>query len=348
MTDPIPPTTEALSEALQISEEVLRNIELSELPLSNIALKASRLARLLNEFDYQKLFEYEAGGYPSAPEGISPDVWELAQVAGRTYQKQTKEGDTKTYAYIESIEALEQKIATNKLGLDAARDRDVSVSSANPNQYVMAGIGNFMERKRLRDEILEASKRLSGRKTYIHQYLLRKNYELKYSGFVGDAFARIRDSVDSQIGSCVPSAVQKFSAVYENLNSSNPEDWSNAVHSCRRIFQDLADVVFPARHEDRIVQVKGKPRHIKLGADNYVNRLICFVQDQSSSERFQEIVGSNLSSLGERLDAVVKATQKGSHATITSREEADRYAVYTYMLVADILALLSVEDGKSS
>jgi len=62
MTDTIvPPSAEALKEALSLSEEILRNIELSELPLTNIALKASRLARLLNEYDVQKIMEFEAG-----------------------------------------------------------------------------------------------------------------------------------------------------------------------------------------------------------------------------------------------------------------------------------------------
>lgn len=81
----IPPTRQALEESLTLSEEILRNVELSELPLANIALKASRLARLLNEYDYQKIMEYEASGYPTSPDGVSPDIWKLAIVAGRIY-----------------------------------------------------------------------------------------------------------------------------------------------------------------------------------------------------------------------------------------------------------------------
>ena len=34
--------------------------------------------------------------------------------------------------------------------------------------------------------------------------------------------------------------IKKFTSVYSNLLSENDEDWSNAVHSCRRILQDLA------------------------------------------------------------------------------------------------------------
>ena len=57
------------------------------------------------------------------------------------------------------------------------------------------------------------------------------------------------------------------------------------------------------------------------------------------SSRFHAVVGSQLKYIGERLDALFEAAQKGSHATISDRVEADRYVVYTYMIVGDILSL---------
>ena len=141
--------------------------------------------------------------------------------------------------------------------------------------------------------------------------------------------------VDAEIAHRVPEAVRKFASIHENLASENPEDWSNSAHSCRRILQDLADAIFPAQ-EDRVTDAGKK---IKLGTDNYINRLVCFIDDQSESERYSEVVGSQLSFMGDRLDALFRAAQKGSHATISTRVEAERYVVYTYMIVADILKL---------
>jgi len=43
--------------------------------------------------------------------------------------------------------------------------------------------------------------------------------------------------------------------------------------------------------------------------------------------------------LGDRLDSTFQASQKGSHTRIVSRDEADRYVVYTYLLVGDVLSL---------
>lgn len=334
------PSGETLTEALQLSNEILRNIELSEIPLSNAALKALRLARLLNDFEHQQLFGYEAGGYPASPSGIAPEVWKLVELAGRSYQHKASDGKVSTLAYLNSIENLELEIERVKIGLAAARDPDVSLTSANPTQYVTA-FGNTMERSKLHAEMSNAVTRLSQRRSFLYSYVTQKNIELKYSTIVNDAFSRIRTFVDNSISHLVPDALQKFSSIYSNLQSNNPEDWSNAVHSCRRILQDLADAIFPPTAIPRLKVTNGKEIQIKLGPDNYVNRIICFSEDNSKSDRAVEIIGSHLKYLGERLDAVFKAAQKGSHTSITSRIEADRYVVYTYMVVGDILQIQS-------
>jgi hypothetical protein len=71
MNDAVPPSRQALREALGLSEEILRNIELNALPLANIALKASRLARLLNDDAHQNVMGYEVSGDPNGRHAAS-------------------------------------------------------------------------------------------------------------------------------------------------------------------------------------------------------------------------------------------------------------------------------------
>jgi hypothetical protein len=340
MTDTIPPSKTALREALDLSEGILRNIELNEMPLANIALKISRLARLLNDFSIQKIMGFEASGYPATPTGVPPDIYQLAVVAGREFQeKNISTGKVGNFIYPTSIEELEREIKLFETALTAARDPDVSVSSANPSQMVWNPVGNKFERDTIRTSAARAQRRLSERRSFLHSYVLRVHYELKFSGIADDIFSRIRQKLDSAIGNYVPDAVQKLAAIYDNLQSENPEDWANAVHSCRRILQDLAGKIYPPR-KSITKTIDGKEKEILLGAENYINRLVQFLEDKTSSERFSEIVGSHLRFIGDRLDSIFKATQKGSHAKIVSREEADRYVVYTYLITGDILSLL--------
>jgi hypothetical protein len=155
----VPPSREALVEALDLSNQLLRNIELSDLPLTNLFLKGARLARLLNDFEMQNILEYEISGYPTAPSGIPSRIWALCRRAGRTYHQPGPKGqETTEVAYTVSVSQLEQEIKTGEAQLSAAADRNVSISSANPNQYVMAPIGNAVERSKLGSGLITSSR----------------------------------------------------------------------------------------------------------------------------------------------------------------------------------------------
>lgn len=344
MEEAIPPTNAALKEALSQSSEILKNIELDEISLTNIALKSSRLARLLNDYDVQKIMEFEVRGYPSQPVGLPPDIFQLAVKAERVIkQRDENSGYIRELAYIESIAEWEHIVATAEKAIEAAREQDISITSANPYQTVVPPLGHSIERSNIRTNATLATKKIADRRSYIYAYALRKYYELKFSDIANDIFSRTRALVDSNIGKYVPEAIKKLTAIHDNLKSNNPEDWSNVVHSCRRMLIMLADEIYPPQ-ENKIKTVEGKSITIKLGKDNYINRLVSFIEEQGKSNRFKHIVGSHLSFIGDRLDSIVGAAQKGSH-DIVSQQEADRYVIYTYMIVGDILPLLEDTEG---
>jgi soluble lytic murein transglycosylase-like protein len=185
MPETIPLSRAALAEALALSAEILRNIELNELSPTNIALKASRLARLLNDFDYQTIMAYEAGGYPSAADGIPPEVWRLAVLAGRNYEwtdPATKKADERVY--VESIAELEKEIQMSEPSLAAARDPARGAREV-PGFF---GPGNVFERQAIRQSARNAAQQLASRRTMIYQYAVHKHYELSFSGIADDVF----------------------------------------------------------------------------------------------------------------------------------------------------------------
>jgi hypothetical protein len=216
----VPPSPQALAEAEVLAGEILKDIELSQIPLSLIVLKTLRLARIVNDFEAQQIFEWESGGYPQAAKGVPHEVRAAAEKANRVFfwSKSSKEERTRRM-YRESIEELESYKEIGSIGLQAA--------------------DHAIERTRLRSEISTMIARLASRHTFIYSYASRKYYELNFGGVANDAFGRIRLSVDSLIGKAIPESVRKFSAIYDNLKSNNPEDWANAVHGCRRVLQGL-------------------------------------------------------------------------------------------------------------
>jgi hypothetical protein len=325
----IPPTHKALEEALSVAEEILREIESGDVPLVKSALKTGRLARLLNDFDMQQTMCFEVSGYPAT---LTKESWRLAVAAGRLYTQQpsaTELGGERVY--VESIEGIEAEVRAAEVVLANIVD--------TPKKTTDFFSPADSSRMAYRTVLLNASNRLASRRGLIHDYVTKRYYELHFSGVASDVFGRTRERVDRQIAELIPHAVQRFAAIYNNLQSDNSEDWSNAIHGCRRILMDVADAVFPPTDQVRTADVSGKSIQIRLQRDNYVNRIMAFVDDQQQSKRFSHVVGSQLAFLGDRLDAVAGAASKGTHTDIIAKAEADRYVVYTYLLVGDILSL---------
>lgn len=321
-------TKKNLKEALALSELGLQYLEKGNKSLSAIALICARLARLLSDNLYHQVMSYEASGYPSKSTGVPPETWKLLIKADRIF----KDGET-DYAYLEGLDEIEVTLDAQKTALSVLSDP--SVQNNSPGVYGYSMSGNRVERSSVLNKISTLAKRVGQRRSFLYNYLLSKNVELKFSEISEDVFTRTRERVDLYIQEKVPLAIDKFNSIYEYLKSEDTTNWVDAVHNCRKILQELADVLYPVR-EDRTTE-DGKV--IRLGQEYYINRLSCYVGERSSSVRFNEIVGSHLDYLGNRLDAIYNASNKGTHVMAMEREEADRYVIYTYLLVGDIVSL---------
>lgn len=319
MKEEVPPSKKVYNEALQLSSEILKNIELSEISLALIALKTYRLAHLLNDFEMVRIMDLEINGYPEIDiyeEDIKfHELERLARLAKRLYL----DLDGFPVFIPEAIEKLENEKKFINNTIVVASDLD--------------------ECNKLQKRFQKVSERLARRRSFIHVYLTKTYLKLNYSNIAKDIFSVIRQNIDQKIGEIVPQSIEKFIAVYENLTSENPENWSNAVHSCRRILKDLADAIYPPTKSIK-KEIDGKEKIIQLDEESYINRIMEFITQKSESKTYKKIVGSHLDYIGDRLKSILKGSHKGTHKEITDREEANRIVVYTYLLIGDILSLV--------
>lgn len=323
-------------EVLKLAEEILRNIELNEIPLQNVALKCIRLGRLTNNQSAINLFQYELSGYPQDEKGfVLAEAFNLSRYVNRVFSQKDKFGVSKEFIFSETVAELEIEAETAKEQMKVASDRDISIASSNPDQYVMSPLGNTFERAGLRQVITEKYKKLNKLKSGYYNYALGVYYELRFGDIVEDIFEKRRQSVSKYLSEKLPETLKKLVSVYENLRSKNDEDWANAVHSCRRVLKDIADLFYPA---DNLEIDIGGGKKIKLDEEKYIARLKQYIKNKGESERFNEIVGSHLDYMGDRIDAIYDASTKGSHANV-KREEAERYMIYTYLLISDVIIL---------
>ena len=321
-------------ECTRLAEEILKNIELSEIPFKSIILKCLRLCRLINDDIGVKLFMFEASGYPINQSGhLTSEAWELCGINGRIYYDKDKNGKYKKFAFTSTISEME---ASTEVQLERMKViSDPTSYGDNITPFAISTAKNTTERISITKSIKEDAKKIETIKINLYDYVLKIYNDLLYGNIVEDIFRRNRNIVDGKLISICPETIKKLSSIYDNLSSSNEEDWANAIHSCRRILKEVADNLFPPTGE--IIHV-GK-KEIKLGEEQYINRLIQYIDGKSTSKTYKDIVGSSLEDIGNKLDALNNAACKGTHDKVT-KFEAERYLIYTYLFLGDILSLM--------
>jgi hypothetical protein len=319
-------------EALTLAEEILSDIELSRIAPVDIARRTSRLARLLDDVDALEWLRFEIGGYPISEDNtLDADAWGAATRSNRVHIDLTEK---KPKATTRSLGQLQANVEATMAQLSAATDPPLSISSANPNQFVAAPRGNAQERGLLRNFVGEERKVIDNVVGALHTYVSARYQELRFGSAAETAFEIVRREVDAAIGDVVPDALPRLSAAYENATSEHAEHWANAASTCRRLLKAVGDELRPPGPD-----VQGR----KMGDEQYINRLVDWIANQSSSRTGAEMVMADLEYLGRRLDAADGAGHKGAHADVT-RFDASRFLTGTYLLLGDILRLRSEEE----
>lgn len=312
-----------IKEALNSAEEIMKNIELGEISLSSISLKCLKLARLSAHKKAIRAFQYEGSGYPQDKYGlVVHEAFNLARFLNRVYLDKNSNGKLDEYMFPDSAAKLESSLETKKKLLE--------ISSVS------------IERTHLPEIISKISDRIGRLKAGYYRYALQVYHRLKFGSIAEEIFNRLRKEVNQKLQDICPDALQKFVTAYENLKTREDENWANAVHTCRRILKDVANSLYPPS-EEKVTARSGKK--VKLDEEHYVLRLKEFIKSKSGSETFTKVVGSTLDHICNRIDSVYKSTTKGTHAKI-EKEEAERFVIYTYLLIGDILSL-EEEEGKS-
>ena len=269
--------------------------------------------------------ESEVTSYEKTSSGLTRKAWSAAKRSNRVFLNDEAEERAETT----SLSGLQAAIQSGHAQIAASTDAPQSVSSANPNQYVGVSSGNGAERGRVRASIMKMQQTHDKVVGSIHLWTTQRFYELRFGAAAEDAFAVVRATVDGQIASLLPDAVQRVSVAFENASSPDSEQWSNAAAGCRRLIKAAADALRPPGPN-----VNGR----KMGDENYINRLVDWVVSQSQSDTYRDTVIADLEFLGKRLDSLTDAGNKGAHAEVT-RFEASRYVTGTYLLLGDVLQL---------
>jgi hypothetical protein len=316
--------TSRRQQALVLAEELLGEIELGQLRPPDVARKASRLARLLDDVDAMQWLRYETGGYPPS---LDADAFNAALRSNRRAEAEDPSEGPKVWT--PSLAELDTQVQVGEARLAAEVppsgggqwELRVATDSAARRGVIAKHIS---ESAGIRERIVGA----------IHEYVAAKYQELRFGSAVEGAFEVVRGEVDGRIGEVVPNALPMITAAFENAASDNPEHWANAASTSRRLLKAVADHLRPAGPD----VTTGDGRTVKMGEGNYLNRLGDWVRSQTDSETQVAVFEAEVQYLDAQLRAADKAGQKGAHDAVTQLE-ASRFVAGTYLILGDILRL---------
>lgn len=168
-------------------------------------------------------------------------------------------------------------------------------------------------------------------KKYCHDYIAYLINKNKYAGTIKSSFDLLKEAVDDKFLEIDPELAEQMMLAFKSISSDNKEEWSQALTTCRRLLESLADSLYPA-HDETI-----EKRTFKQ--NQYVNRLWQFMHEAIQSDTNKTLAKAHVDYLGSWLERNNKATNKGVHDEVTQLE-ATKFVFHIYLMLADLLEYL--------
>jgi hypothetical protein len=320
-------------DAAAVSEELLDLLENQKCPISQILLKAKRLARLLRDDDAQRWLNYELSGYPDGT-----NLGGFGSCSKYARQRMAEGGKF----WSESLPTIETRMKSSELALTGYKfPTDLSPSLNSPSQWaglqlqnaITNAIGAFnVSVNALRESIASSTELFNALTAAVHSYATEANIALALGSTAQEIFEAARLETDNFIRLKCPKAAEQLLAAYERIQGGGAEECAQALLSCRRVLLTVADALFPPRadvYQDR----RGRGR--KVGPDEYKNRLLAYLDSHVQNEYPTETAIADLEHVASRLDVLYENTCKGIHADVDP-QEARLTLISTYLILAEV------------
>ena len=325
------------AEALNLLEQALRDLESPKGSVFSSVQKLSRASVLLDNDDTKIWCQIQFGDLKYT-EGLQ----QLLSIL-------TKSDHTSKKAQKEEIDNAIVKL--EKLGIK----RELHIASEELTLKSHAAGGGYSSIGFIEERYSDLARNKKGNdgtyyKTPLYNhlsYVRRKAHELaselynkvRFSGTISNSFDLLKIVVDDKLLDINPLLAEQLMISFRSVSASKAEEWSQALTSCRRLLEGLADELYPANK----VAYKGRT----LGQGQYVNRLWAFMDNAIESESNRDLAKTHIDFLGSWLEKTNKITNKGVHADV-QQIEAVKAVFHTYLVIADLLEYMKPSQTNTA
>jgi hypothetical protein len=304
-------TIAADDEAFVLARELLEELEYDRLTAGQAVMKTVRLARLLGDSTQTTWLNYESSGYPNDPKA---DPFITA-----TYRWVDVEKRQAYWSGAAQIDALAGAVEQQLTGL---RVPDVS------GELAALTIREVREnRTAIANQLAQLNIVVAAIKANAHTVVLGWYHELLFAQRQADLFATVRSEVDALLAPLAGGPLDKIESIYRRLDDGDPEAVAQALVTCRRLIDAVADALYPPSESPIVVD--GEERNVD--ASHTQNRLHAYVAVRIPSSTRRARLRRSLSDLYDRVSA-------GVHAEV-SIAEARFLFLATYIYLGEVLTL---------
>lgn len=296
---------------ISLAKEILDDIELSRLEAQPLLLKATRLARYVDDEEVRKWLRFEM-------QGFSNDEVSLKYMTktGRWTDREKNEGYWTPLAQIEaSADAQKLKLSLIRIP-DTSGDKAILVIDRVTNQ-MNAATQNIAKLEGIKSRVI----------SFIHDFATNVYYQRTFDNVAEGIFDKYKKDVDILIAENSGDVLEQIPSVVGRLSDGDKESVSQALTTCRRIIDSFANHIFPATDET----LKIGDNVLSLKQDKVLNRINAFIHTNSESESRKKKLRQNLSNLYDRVSA-------GVHSDVDANEARSLF-FNTYLLLGEILTL---------
>lgn len=306
------PTTSEATYILELSSELLDDIELDRLPSDKLILKANRLARLAGSEEVRQWLGFEMRGYNSS----DPISLKYMSLTGRWTEYAEKKGYWGPLGQHEAtIEAKKAQIEATKI-TSVGGDGAIGVARITAQNHAILS-QSIQNLSGVRSKVLGL----------IHTFVAGVFYERQFADVAETTFEGYKRTIDGLIADKAGDLLTKMPSVVARLREGDQEAVSQALTTCRRIIEGFADAISPP--SDASFELNGNS--LKLDASKHQNRINLYVAQRTESVSRRTRIRQNLGNLFDRV-----AT--GVHKDVTA-EEAYALFLNVYLFLGEVVNL---------
>ena len=322
--------------AIILLEEVLENLENPKYSIFSAIQKLNRIGKLLNEKSLIIWTEIQLG---NSSYTIPLEKW--IECFLENQKKEDKESQENLDKATEVLKKLNIELVSMVSNEELTAKATAAGGGFQNIGYIEEKYNDFVKTKRGNDGTYYKGSLMTTLSTI--KSLAYKKASLYHSKYAYEAlpesnFEVLKKKTEDVLFEIDPEIAELLLLAFKSVSSDNQEEWSQALTSCRRFFEKLADNLYPA------TDLKLNDR--SLTQENYINRLWAYMDKNIESKSNKDIAKKHVDLLGAYLQGLYRMTNKGVHSDL-NRFEAIKTVMHIYLLCADLLEYLDKDKFRN-